>query len=96
VTTKDLLKPQNAPEPIVKYLITNLKLNTSWAYNLKSVMKPGQENGIMDFRLYNDADVRAKNLKIKDFDTFNDHPTMLLFEGNYDPKNQNVQITKKN
>jgi len=95
VTTKDLLKPQNAPEPIVKYLITNLKLNTSWAYNLKSVMKPSQGSGLMDFRLYSDADVRSKNLKIKDFDTFNNYPAMLLFEGNYDPKTQNIQITKK-
>jgi len=96
VASKEFLKPQNAPDPIVKYLIANMKLNVTWAYNLKSIMKPGQENGIWDFRLYNETDVRSKNIKIKDYSSLDAYPAMSLFEGTYDPKTQNVQITKKN
>jgi len=92
---KELLKPQNAPEPIVKYLITNLKLNVSWAYNLKSIIRANQEQGVWDFRLYNEADVRAKNIKIKDFASFDNYPGMVLFEGTYNPKTADVRIKQR-
>jgi hypothetical protein len=96
VATKESLKPQNVPDVIVKYIVTNLKLNSSWVNNLKSVMKPGQETGLMDFRLYIEADIRAKNIKMKDYASLDAYPAMVLFEGAYNPKTQVVQITKKN
>ncbi|MBN1366719.1 MAG: hypothetical protein JW967_02185 [Dehalococcoidales bacterium] len=96
MATKDFLKPQNVPDAMVKYLVTNLKLSSSWVNNLKSVMKPGQEPGMMDFRLYSEADVRAKNIKVKDYASFDAYRAMVLFDGVYDPKNQTVQNMKKN
>ena len=81
MATKESLKPQNVPDVIVKYIVTNLKLNSSWVNNLKSIMKPGLEPGLMDFRLYIEADIRAKNIKMKDYASLDAYPAMVLFEG---------------
>lgn len=96
MANKDILKPQNVPDPVAKYMVTNLKLSLSWVNNLKTVMKPGQEPGLMDFRLYNEADVRAKNIKVKDYASFDAYQAMVLFDGVYDPKNQVVRNMRRN
>ena len=93
---KDLLKPQNVPDAVVKYIVENLKLSSSWVNSLKCIMKPGQETGMMDFRIYIENDVRAKNIKVKDFASFDAYQNMVLFEGVYDSKNQTVQTLKRN
>lgn len=92
---KEFLKPQGVPEPIVKYLVTNLGLSMSWVYKLKSVMKPNGQIDVWDFRLYDENDVRAKNLKIKDFYSFDNYPTMYRYEGIYNIKTHVVELKKK-
>lgn len=57
-----------------------------------------QPVGVMVFRIFQPAAAKKKGLKIEDYDSLDDYPELVLYEGYYqmnDGRADNIQIEKQ-
>jgi len=75
------------------YLIRELKQNANWVWKLKAVVRPRPESkDAFDFRVFDQAQAAAGKVKVKDYNSLNEHPDLILYQGRFDKKSGEVQI----
>jgi hypothetical protein len=89
--------PKTVPEPVGRHLVVKMHKDPDWVWNLKGVIKrhQGDSNTQFDFRVYDDANVASKSIRVKDYRTFDAHPELILFEGWFDKKTLQVYAEEK-
>ena len=70
--------------------------NPDWVWNLKGVVRRGQEGkDSYDVRVFDQTMAAAKMAIIKDYTSLDEHPDLILFEGWFDKKSMEVHIEEK-
>jgi len=89
--------PKGIPELVGRHLIVELKQNPDWVWKLKGVVRKKPEEGkdAFDFRLFDEAQVAAKKVTVKDYNSLDEHPNLIFYEGWFDKKSMRVQIEEK-
>jgi len=92
----ELPGPKGISQMLVTYLMTEMKQNPEWLWKLKTVMRPRAEGkDVFDFRVFDEAQVAAKKVTVKDYTSLDEHPDLILYQGRFDKKSGMVQIEKK-
>ncbi len=87
-----LSSPVVIPEPVAKYMVVDMKKEAEWVWRLKAVERPhATRKKIYDVRVFDPNDVSAKKVHIKDFNSLNAHPELIVFEGCYSRKTRVVE-----
>ena len=87
------VRPKELPDPVGRYLVTQLKQDPDWVWSLKAVLRPRTEpKQVFDIRLFDPADARRLALTVRDYHTLEAHPELILYSGLYDKKSGSVQI----
>ena len=90
---KKLPKPKDIPELVGRYLIRQMKKDPDWVWKLKGVVRQRSEGkDAFDFRVFDEAQVAAKKVAIKDYTSLDEHPDLILYQGRFDKKSGEVQI----
>jgi len=77
--------PKGIPKLVGRHLVTELKQNPDRVRKLKSVVRPKPESkDAFDFRVFDEAQAVAKKLTVKDYNSLNEHPDLILYEGWFD------------
>jgi len=85
--------PKNIPEAVGRYLVVKLGKDPDWVWKLKAVVRQRPEGkNAFDVRVYDANQVAAKNVNIKNFISLDTSPDLILFEGWYDKKTNQVDI----
>jgi len=88
--------PKDVPELVGRYLIVDLGQNPDWVWKLKGVVRRRLEGkDAFDFRVFDEAQVAAKKVKVKDYNSLNEYPDLILYQGWFDKKSMKVQIEEK-
>ena len=88
--------PKSIPELVGRHLITELKQDPDWVWNLKGVVRPRSEGkDAFDFRVFDETRVAAKEVKVKDYTSLDEHPDLVIYQGWFDKKSGTVQIEEK-
>jgi hypothetical protein len=88
-----LPKPKDIPELVGRYLIRQMKKDPDWVWKLKGVVRQRSEDkDAFDFRVFDEAQVAAKKVAIKDYTSLDEHPDLILYQGRFDKKSGEVQI----
>lgn len=89
--------PKGIPEPIGRFLVTELKQNPDWVWQLKVVLRPKLDDGkdTFEFRIFDDAQTAGKKTVIKDYNSLDAHPELILYQGRFNKKSMRVQIEEK-
>jgi len=93
IRVERLPRAKDIPELVGRYLITELKQDPDWVWRLKSVVRlrsDGKDR--FDFRVFDEAQAAAKKVAIKDYNSLNEHPDLILYQGRFDKKSGEVQI----
>jgi len=91
-----LPKPKGMFQLLLNYLMTEMKQDPIWLWTLKTVVRPRPESkDAFDVRVFDEAQVAAKKVAIKDYTSLNEHPDLILYEGWFDKKSGKVQIEAK-
>ena len=70
-----------------------MDVDSKLAYALKAVMRPINNNpNTVEVRLYKQNIVDYYKLKVKNFNSFDDHQNLVLFEGTWDKKNMILNL----
>ena len=77
--------PKGLPNPVGRDIVTKLGGDPDQVWNnFKAVMRP--KEGVKDafeVRVFSGAQASARNVSIKDYNSLDEHPEFILYEGWY-------------
>ena len=77
-------------------LIVKLGKDPDWVWGLKSVLRQRQgEKDTYDVRVFNAHDTASRKIAVTNFNSFEAHPELILFEGWYNKKLRDVHVEEK-
>jgi len=89
-----LAAPGFLPEPVAKYLVVTVKQEAEWIWSLKAVERSrSEEKKVFDVRVFDKAQVNMKNVHVRDYNSLNAYPELIAFEGWYNKKTREAQLT---
>ena len=90
-----LAKPKELPDRVGMHLVTQLKEDPDWVWSLKGTLRPkADEKHALEIRIFNPADAARQGVVIKNFNSLDDHPDMILFFGWFNKNTGIVKIEK--
>ena len=89
-----LPKPKDLPSPVGRHLITQLNLDPDWVWSLKGVVRPTIEKLISDIRIFDPKEAVIGDVVVKNFNSLDDFPEMILFEGSFNKTTGWVDIKR--
>jgi hypothetical protein len=88
-----LPKPKELPTAVGMYLVTQLKLDPDWVWSLKGVVRPkGKQN--FEIRIFDPKEAVISDVLVRDFNSLNDFPEMILFEGCFNKSSGWIDIKR--
>ena len=86
--------PGYLPEPVAKYLVVTMKQEAEWIWGLRAVerLRP-QEKKVFDVRVFDNAQAKMRQVDVRDYNTLDAHPELIAFEGWYNAKTREAQLT---
>jgi hypothetical protein len=91
-----LLAPRQMPGMVEKYLAANYKMDAEIARLLKVVARrQPQTQGAFDCRVFDQSEAEAREIKIKDYTSLDEHPDLILYDGWFDEGSKRVELVEK-
>ena len=91
---KRLPGPKGIPGPVGSYMVVQMKKDPDWVWQLKGVVRPAGEKKTFYCRVFSEAQVAQAGVKVKDWASLDDHPALILWEGYFDEKTNEVRNEK--
>jgi hypothetical protein len=87
--------PKDLPNAVGREIVATLGGNPDIIWHYKAVWRPqeGKED-IFAVRVFDPAQPASKKIIVQDFNSLNEHPELILYEGWFD-KNAGAKIEKK-
>jgi len=86
--------PKGIPGPVGRYMVVQMKKDPDWVWRLKGVVRPAGEKKTFYCRVFSEAQVAQAGVKVKDWASLDDHPALILWEGYFDEKTNEVRNEK--
>jgi hypothetical protein len=91
-----LPKPKDLPDRVGMHMVTRLKEDPDWVWSLKCALRPkADENHAFEVRIFDPTDAVRQGVVIKNFNSLDDHPDMILFFGWFSKDTGTVKIEKR-
>ncbi len=88
----DLPKPKEIQQPLGQHLVVNQQQNPDWVWRLKSVTRAPKGANQVDFRIFDPESALSRKLKVENYNSLDAHPDLVLFQGVWDKRTQQVQV----
>ena len=96
IAAVQLSKPKELPYPVGIYLVTKLKLDPDWVWNLKCVMRPkADEKKVFEIRMFSPATTAGKGVVVSNYHSLDEHPDLILFFGSFNKRTGSVELEEK-
>jgi hypothetical protein len=89
------IPPKSIPEPVGRYLVVNLGQNPDWVWNLKAVLQSNADKDSFEVRVFDPSQAASQKVQVKDYHSLDDHPEIILYEGNFNKKTFAVKVTPR-
>jgi hypothetical protein len=88
--------PRPIPDQVGKYLISQMQKDADWVWRLMAVtrQKVGSEKA-QDVRIFASHEASAKNINVKNYNSLDKNPELILFEGWFDKDAKKVELVEK-
>jgi hypothetical protein len=88
-------KPQEMPELVGRHLVVELGEDPDWVWRLKTVQRRREDgNSASDIRVFSTASASVKGVSVENYDSLDEHPDLILFEGWFDKGSRSIAIEK--
>lgn len=93
VKEKPLPKPKAIPEVVGRHLVVEMKKDPDFVWKLMAVIRPRQDNkNVFDVRVYSPVEAGVRSVNVKNFETLDAAPDLILYEGWYDKAANTTEI----
>jgi len=88
--------PGGIPGLAQNFLITEGKMDSDLVRILKAVVKsrPGEKKAF-NIRIFDDSEAGAKKIRVKDYDSLNEYPDLIIYEGWFSEAAKQVELEEK-
>jgi len=88
--------PKDVPDIVGGHLVTDFNQNPDWVWKLKVVVRRRQESRhAFDVRVFDEFQTAAKNIKVRNYTSLDEHPEFILFEGWFNTDTRQLQLEEK-
>ncbi len=77
-----------------RHMVMEESKDPDWVWNLKQVVRPTGDKKAFHCRIFSEGQATQAGVRIKDWTTLDEHPDLILWEGYYDEKTNNVRREK--
>ncbi len=90
-----LPRPKELPNRVGIYMVTRLKEDPDWVWELRAAMRPNtQDRKVQDIRIFSPKEAAGKNIVVRDFNTLDSCPEIILFSGWFNKDSGEVRLEK--
>jgi hypothetical protein len=90
-----LPRPKELSDRVGIYLVTQMKEDPDWVWNLKSVTRPREEKRhLHDIRIFDPRDASVNGVEVENFSSLDGHPHLILFSGLINHDTGTVELEK--
>jgi hypothetical protein len=86
--------PKAIPDTVGRHMVVQEKADPDWVWQLRGVVRPAGGKKTFYCRVFNEAQVAQAGVKVKDWTSLNDHPALILREGYFNEKTNEVRNEK--
>jgi hypothetical protein len=88
--------PEAIPGVVQKYLVAERKMAPNLIKFVKAVVgnNPNGETGL-NIRIFDESEVLAKKVEVKDYTSLDGHPDLIIYEGQFDEDSKRVKLEEK-
>ncbi len=86
--------PKDIPELAGRCMVVEGKKDPDWVWRLKGVVYPAGKKKTFYCRVFDEAQATKAGVKVKDWNSLDGHPDLILWEGYFD-KETNVARCEK-
>jgi hypothetical protein len=91
-----LPRPKDVPPVVGQHMVVNLGLDPDWVWRLKGVIRPqAGSKSAFDIRIFDEGNAFARKVSVRDFNSLNEHPLLVIYEGWFDKVSGAVKLEKK-
>jgi hypothetical protein len=88
-----LSKPKELPQMVGRHLVVSLVQDPDWVWGLKAAMRPKDgSKSVREIRVFNPVSAANQRVAIRDFTSLDDHPELVLFDGWFDSRTNQLEI----
>jgi hypothetical protein len=88
--------PKNVPGLVEKYLTAEYKIEPALVQVLSIIMrKSPRSERAFDCRVFDPSEPEAMGVNIKDYNSLDEHPALILYEGWFDDGSKQVELVEK-
>jgi hypothetical protein len=88
--------PRELPEPIKKVLLSRQDIDPGSVPFLKLVSKTNESGSkIQAIRVFDPSDAEARKVTVKDYNSLNENPEIIIADGQYDETAKKAELTLK-
>ncbi|BEQ14442.1 hypothetical protein [Desulfoferula mesophila] len=87
-------KPREIHAAVGRELVVTYKEDPDWVWKLKQVQRPSEQGkDIRDFRVYDASVAAGRGVAVRNFESLDAHPELVLYHGWLNKKNNDVQLS---
>jgi hypothetical protein len=86
--------PKEIPHAVGIYLVVDEKKDSNWVWNLNGVVRPTEKKNAFYCRVFDEAKTARAGVKVKDWNSLNEHLDLIIWEGYYDKETHTVRPEK--
>jgi hypothetical protein len=88
--------PKEIPGPVQTYLVAEWKMDPDLVKLLKTVvLRNSNERKAFNIRIFDGSDTLAKKVQVKDYTSLDEHPDLIIYEGQFDEGSKQVKLEEK-
>lgn len=88
-----LSKPKEIPQMVGRHLVVSLGQDPDWVWGLKAAMRPKDgSKSAREIRVFNPVSAASQGVSVRDFTSLDAHPELVLFEGWFDSRTNQLEI----
>ena len=86
--------PKSILTAVGTHMVVREKKNPEWVWKLKGVFRPAEKEKVFHWRVFDEARTEQAGVKVKDWNSLDGHPDLIVWEGYFDKKTHSVRSGK--
>jgi hypothetical protein len=88
--------PQAIPSLVQKYMVEGWKMDPDLLKLFDAVVLKGSAEGTtFNIRIFDGSDALAKKVQVKNYTSLDEHPDLIIYEGQFDERLKQVKLEEK-
>lgn len=91
-----LSKPEELPNVIQNYLVSEKKIGANIASLLRMVrLKDETEDELFHIRIFDNSEALAKEIQVQNYKSLDDHQDLIIYQGSFNQKTKKITLEEK-